>query len=252
MPSTKLHQHFFLSLWLWINLICGGGGRKRVSSDQLAEKEKVRLAHGGDIAICVYKLKRDCCSITVSFGAEVKFSQWAEIWVVHLIIRFCFCFCKIYLSWDENILEYKGTSECLSWLPKHPQGKWMKTVLKGIWKKSLRMGFWKFTKCKSFESHINTYWRAITKEEALIKSNREIEPTIWHLPSSVIITMHTWMELPWWQEGRLVYKPKHHWLPLIKLDPDIATTKCPNYQPQRPTLSWWYGTMPQRQQQVTW
>jgi len=142
---------------------------------------------------------------------------------------------KIY--WDTQVL-VNALAGCPSICK---ENEW-----KGIWKRSLRMGSWKFTQCKSFESHINTYWRAITKEEALIKSIRETEPVIWHLPFSVIITMHTWMELPWWQEGRLVYEPKHHRLPLTKSDPDISTAKCPNYQPQRPMLSWRYDTMPQR------
>lgn len=178
-------------------------------------------------------------------GQRFEWYTWLYVFVFVFFAKYIYLEMKIY--WDTKAL-VNALAGCPS---THKVNEW-KTVLKGMWKRSFRMGFWKFTNCKSFESHINTYWRAITKEEALIKSNRETEPAIWHLPSSVIITMHTLMELPWWQEGRLVYKSKHHWLAHIKLDPDIATTKCPNYQPQRPTLSWWYGTMPQRQQQVTW
>lgn len=131
---------------------------------------------------------------------------------------------KIY--WDSKALVH-----ALAGCPTtHKENEWKIVLKKGIWKRSLWMCSWNFMKFKIFESHINTYQRAITKEKALIKPNRETETVIWHLPSSAIITMHTWMELPWWQKQRLCMSPNlmgsSHSLSLSQtlLLPNVQTT----------------------------
>lgn len=102
------------------------------------------------------------------------------------------------------------------------------------------MGFWKFMKFKNFETHIDTTWRAITKEEAPIKIKQRLRPSFdicYPLSSSQCI--HEWSR----RGGR---NGGYVWVQVQYLDhspSQIQILLLPNVQTASQRHQCWVGEM---------